>query len=802
MAREDDPERPGSYHRTLISGTAPRCQEIVGVASHGIQARGKGVQDFFSSLSSGSSYSSDSEVVFDNPSGPFIEPHHSHHQGSRNISDSTSKVINLTGANPGANGPRPKLVNTSKQRDTANFLGTEASIFYSQAFSTIPGLISAFEKRGDIVVSNRDIDTDVLLSVEKGRKAADLGTKKKKKSCRPLMRRFLSPKASLRGITITMLVTMQNSDSTVASHTSLIDRAEAQAQVSPHSRQQYLVQWAEPDAIFRYYTKTSSPASSPHQAVSELARGSSGSFISPAAVPTLLTVSASESIDTLRNTPSILSTLQVCCDSHTAPPIIHTHLHSAAPSVSAKPPNPSTPAPREARSSDISGEEPAARHRGRSAYIYIYIYWPDWADGIHRLVKLVKLHHEARRAPIWNRVYKLTLGEPIAGPSASVTERSQGDPCLCCVHPLQSPTITSILTFLAIRTRNRAGNGENHFLKRPKLATTGKQGLNLASYNSTSLGGNETTKFKLCAIEILRNMVPVVVASWIQRHYRCPHGPLARHNRFPRNRGLNSVLAWILDNTLGDLCPCKTWRHIVADRGINFAVQKGVLWFAAERGKTTSETSRTSYKTTRYHRGFENGGAMVDLPKLATLLNLILGSVANGFTSSGAPAPVPALLVAASEGINILRNMTSTLENVRAIRVEAITIPSHAALPIIHIHMRPAIPAPHEAPSFDITGEERLLRDIVNEALAQGVWITRARRLRGQELGEECERAGGVKGRRREGAHEAPMSAPAADPELSRLTFLYHCKDYGPPGLGTIYHSLLFITKYTHILYG
>ncbi|KAH9032105.1 hypothetical protein EDB84DRAFT_1438705 [Lactarius hengduanensis] len=82
----------------------------------------------------------------------------------------------------------------------ANLLGTEASIFYSQAFSTIPGVISAFEKRGDVVVSNRNIDAgtqeslqisrstvrwfdyydlkslgDVLLSVEKERrKAADL----------------------------------------------------------------------------------------------------------------------------------------------------------------------------------------------------------------------------------------------------------------------------------------------------------------------------------------------------------------------------------------------------------------------------------------------------------------------------------------------------------------------------------------------------------------------------------------------------------------------------------------------------
>ncbi|KAI9438092.1 hypothetical protein H4582DRAFT_1952659, partial [Lactarius indigo] len=150
-------------------------------------------------------------------------------------------------------------------------------------------------------------------------------------------------------------------------------------------------------------------------------------------------------------------------------------------------------------------------------------------------------------------------------------------------------------------------------------------------------------------------------------------------------------------------------------------------------------------------------------------------------------ATVPSLLaVSASEGINILRNTPSILstlqENVRAMRavldrVDGITIPSHAASPIIHIHLRsaatlsastsastkppnPATPAPRDAPWFDIAGEERILQDIVDETLAQGVWITRARRLRGQELDEarpsirlsvtaalsrkECERAAGV----------------------------------------------------------
>ena len=119
----------------------------------------------------------------------------------------------------------------------------------------------------------------------------------------------------------------------------------------------------------------------------------------------------------------------------------------------------------------------------------------------------------------------------------------------------------------------------------------------------------------------------------------------------------------------------------------------------------------------------------------------------------------PLFAVSASEGINILRNTLSILstlqKNVRAMRaifdrVGAITIPLHAASPIIHIHLRsaapslsttlkvpnPATPAPRALPSFDIAGEERMLQDIVDEVLTQGVWVTLARRLCGQELVE------------------------------------------------------------------
>jgi len=114
---------------------------------------------------------------------------------------------------------------------------------------------------------------------------------------------------------------------------------------------------------------------------------------------------------------------------------------------------------------------------------------------------------------------------------------------------------------------------------------------------------------------------------------------------------------------------------------------------------------------------------------------------------------MPALLsVAASEGINILRNTPSILatlqENVQAARVildrlECITIPSHPASPIIHIYIK-SKPSPKTADTGnknkdnqqddDEEEEERLLQDVVDEVLVQGVMITKAKRLPGQEV--------------------------------------------------------------------
>jgi serine palmitoyltransferase len=125
-------------------------------------------------------------------------------------------------------------------------------------------------------------------------------------------------------------------------------------------------------------------------------------------------------------------------------------------------------------------------------------------------------------------------------------------------------------------------------------------------------------------------------------------------------------------------------------------------------------------------------------------------------------AAMPALLaVSASEGLNILRNTPSVFstlqDNIRAARsildkLDGITVPSHSTSPIIHIRIRSSSSVSEPLPStvsklsnptsinprnpqkFDYIGEERLLQEVVEECLAQGVLVTRAKRLRGQEL--------------------------------------------------------------------
>lgn len=72
-----------------------------------------------------------------------------------------------------------------------------------------------------------------------------------------------------------------------------------------------------------------------------------------------------------------------------------------------------------------------------------------------------------------------------------------------------------------------------------------------------------------------------------------------------------------------------------------------------------------------------------------------------------------------NDNVKILRTTLAKLEDV------SIYIPSDPVSALVHIFMK--------NPPEDIEHEERMLQDVVDEALAQGVLITRSARLRGQE---------------------------------------------------------------------
>ncbi|KAH9060246.1 serine palmitoyltransferase [Lactarius vividus] len=299
---------------------------------------------------------------------------------------------------------------------------------------------------------------------------------------------------------------------------------------------------------------------------------------------------------------------------------------------------------------------------------------------------------------------------------------------------------------------------------RPKLANIGKQVLNLAGYNSTGLACKEATKVR--AIETL------------QKYGVGSCGPPGFYGT------IEGLANFAFDSSL-----------------VRSQLPEKPRRYAPERGKRTSETSWTSYKTIHGHRGiFEKDGAMVDLPRLlkhkykyllilvesisfgtmgrtgrgltelynvpATQIDMIIGSVANGLNSSGGFC-AGSRIVVDHQHINstsfVFSAVVPALLAVSASRgdkhpAEHGIDPEHATgepKP-----PNPATPAPRDAPSFNIAGEECLLQEIVDEALGQGVWTTRARRLRGQELVEarpsirlavtaalsrkECERAAGV----------------------------------------------------------
>ncbi|KAG6902291.1 hypothetical protein C0995_001901 [Termitomyces sp. Mi166 len=401
-------------------------------------------------------------------------------------------------------------------------------------------------------------------------------------------------------------------------------------------------------------------------------------------------------------------------------------------------------------------------------------------------------------------------------------------------EPLDPPLTSAEKADLAVVPVVAGQNGP-----KPRLVSTGKNAINLASLNFTGLAGNED--IKQAAMETLR------------KYGLGSCGPPGFYGTLDVHMDLERDIADFLGSeasilysqgfsTISSVIPafCKRGDIIVADRGVNFAIHKGiqisrstVRWFDHNDLKSLEDVLESVEKDRKKRKGpltrrfiitegiFEKDGAMIEIKYkhkyrlildesfsfgtvgrtgrgLTELYNvpaekvdMLVGSVAIGLCSAGGfcagsqavvdhqringtsfvfSASLPALLaVSASEGINILRSSPSILstlqENVRAARaildrVDCITIPSHPASPIIHIHVRfssssslhpssaslplspkpsnPASPLPRDVISWDwnIETEERFLQDVVDEALAQGVMVTRAKRLRGQEMVE------------------------------------------------------------------
>ncbi|KAH9037416.1 serine palmitoyltransferase [Lactarius deliciosus] len=266
----------------------------------------------------------------------------------------------------------------------------------------------------------------------------------------------------------------------------------------------------------------------------------------------------------------------------------------------------------------------------------------------------------------------------------------------------------------------------------PKLANTGKQVLHLASYDFTGLAGNETSKVR--AIEAL----------WKYGVGSC--GPLGFYGTIGASMDLERSIADFLGtdasipylqgfSTISCVVSAFAKRGdiIIADRGINFVVQKG-LETSHSTGRCFNHNDLRSLedlflsveKECRKRFGpltrrfivpegiFEKGCTMIDLPKLVQVsprsfesisistVGIAMGGQRINRISFVFSAMIPAVLaVPASEGINILPNTPS--------------FPSTQENPT-----NPVIPAPRDAPSFDKAGEERLLRNIIDKALAQG----------------------------------------------------------------------------------
>jgi serine palmitoyltransferase len=362
-----------------------------------------------------------------------------------------------------------------------------------------------------------------------------------------------------------------------------------------------------------------------------------------------------------------------------------------------------------------------------------------------------------------------------------------------------------------------------------KLSPTGKPVVNMAIYDW--LGFVEDDRLKDTAINTLREYG---VGSCGPMGF---YGTIDMHTKFEQDVSdfLDTESAIIYAqafSSVSSVIPAFAKRGdiIIADRGINFAIHKGlelsrstVRWYAhndmqdLERvlGTVDREIRRKGSKLTKRfivtEGVFENDGMMTDLPKIQELkrkykyrlildesmsfgmvgqhgrgvtehygipaseVEILVGSMANslgaagGFcagsanvtahqrinsaasvfsaalsamhaTVSSAAVKImeaePQLIIKLRDNIEAFRSQLDKLEatfspspspdgSTPANKDALISIPSHRESALIHVFLT--------NPPSTLPEEEALLQEVVDEALANGLLVTRARRLRGQE---------------------------------------------------------------------
>ena len=92
-------------------------------------------------------------------------------QGSKPLIENAKKILREYGV--GTCGPRGFYgtldIHLKLEEEIASFLGTQAAIIYSQAFSTVSSAIPAFSKRGDVIVADESVNIAIKTGIELSR---------------------------------------------------------------------------------------------------------------------------------------------------------------------------------------------------------------------------------------------------------------------------------------------------------------------------------------------------------------------------------------------------------------------------------------------------------------------------------------------------------------------------------------------------------------------------------------------------------------------------------------------------------